>query len=123
VGRITVYGGPERRRRWSDEERLVILAEAFAPGSCVARVARQHDVSTALLYTWRRKLRRPLEPLAMAAPDGGFVETVIVAEGGAAPGHPDAAVIVVDLPHGCRVSIFGTASTTLAAAVLEVLAR
>jgi transposase-like protein len=38
---ITVMSGPERRRRWSDEERLEILAEAFAPGACVADVARQ----------------------------------------------------------------------------------
>ena len=100
------------------------------PSAVPARVDSHLDCRCVLslivarqIYTWRRKLRRPLEPLAMAAPDGGFVETVIVAEGGAAPGHPDAAVIVVDLPHGCRVSIFGTASTTLAAAVLEVLAR
>ncbi|WP_231635867.1 transposase [Novosphingobium sp. ST904] len=31
------------------------MAEAFSPGACVARVARQYDVSTALVYTWRRK--------------------------------------------------------------------
>ncbi|GAA0314781.1 hypothetical protein GCM10009087_26510 [Sphingomonas oligophenolica] len=29
----------ERRRRWSEEERLQILAEAFAPGAFVAQVA------------------------------------------------------------------------------------
>jgi transposase len=45
VGQITVFGGPERRRRWSDEERVQILAEAFAPGAFVAQVARRHDVS------------------------------------------------------------------------------
>lgn len=33
---ITVMHGPERWRRWNDEERLRILAEAFAPGACVA---------------------------------------------------------------------------------------
>ena len=35
MGQITVMTGPVRRRRWSDEERLEILAEAFAPGACV----------------------------------------------------------------------------------------
>ena len=56
MGQITVMTGPERRRRWSEEERLDILAEAFAPGACVADVSRRRDVSTSLIYTWRRKL-------------------------------------------------------------------
>jgi len=38
MGQVTVFSGPERRRRWSDEERLSILAEAFAPGASVADV-------------------------------------------------------------------------------------
>ena len=29
MGQITVMTGPERRRRWSEEERIEILAEAF----------------------------------------------------------------------------------------------
>lgn len=31
MGQITVFPGLERRRRWSDEDRLQILNEAFAP--------------------------------------------------------------------------------------------
>lgn len=30
MGQITVFSGPERRRRWSDEQRLQILTEAFS---------------------------------------------------------------------------------------------
>ena len=45
MGQVTVFSGPERRRRWSDEERLQIVAEAFAPGARVAEVCRRHDVS------------------------------------------------------------------------------
>ena len=36
MGQITVFTGPERRRRWSEEERVQILTEAFSPGACVA---------------------------------------------------------------------------------------
>jgi len=54
MGQITVFSGPERRRRWSDEQRQEILNEALAPGACVAEVARRRDVSTALVY--RREL-------------------------------------------------------------------
>ena len=54
MGQVKVFSGPERRRRWSEEQRVQILAEAFSPGACVADVARRHDVSTALIYSWRR---------------------------------------------------------------------
>lgn len=56
MGQVTVFSGPERRRRWSHEERLQILTEAFSPGACVADVCRRHDISTSLIYTWRGKL-------------------------------------------------------------------
>lgn len=52
MGQVTVFAGPERRRRWSDEERLQILAETFSPSACVADVCRRHDISTSLIYTW-----------------------------------------------------------------------
>lgn len=57
MGRVTVFSGPEQRRLWNDEERLGNPHEAFAAGACVAEVARRHDVSTALVYAWRHKLR------------------------------------------------------------------
>ncbi len=42
---ITLFSGPERRRRWSDEERLEILNEAFTPGVFEPRrVCRRHWV-------------------------------------------------------------------------------
>lgn len=56
VGQVTVFSMPERRRRWSDEERLQIVAKAFAPGVRVADVCLRHDVSSGLIYTWRRNL-------------------------------------------------------------------
>ncbi|WP_420830033.1 transposase [Croceicoccus hydrothermalis] len=43
MGQITVFSGPERRRRWSEEERLRILTEAFSPGASVTDVARRLD--------------------------------------------------------------------------------
>ena len=78
----SVFSGPERRRRWSDEERRLILAEAFSPGACAAQVARRHDVSAGLVYAWRRKLvemGREADDPALLAP--GFVEATIVEDG------------------------------------------
>src|SRR5512134_1233204 len=62
--RAEVLVGPERRRRWSVDEKLRIVREAFAPGAQIADVARRRDVSRAPIYQWRAVLRegRPAEP-------------------------------------------------------------
>jgi len=76
----------ERRRRWSDEEKLAILKETTEPGAIMAVVARRHGIGTGQLYTWRRQLLRG----AMA----GFVPVELV---------PDAPT-VPSVPHG-RIDI------------------
>jgi transposase len=113
MGQIMVFSGPERRRRWSEEERIQILTEAFSPGACVADVARRRDVSTALIYTWRNKLRQ-----SVAEP--GFAEAVVVARAGEEPPITPPAIIV-ELARGSRVSIFASAPPALAAAALKAL--
>ena len=111
MGQITVFSGPERRRRWSEEQRVLILTEAFSPEACVADVARRHDVSTALIYSWRNKLRQPVaEP--------GFAEAVVDDSVAALIGSP---AIIVELGRGRRVSILASASPALAAAALKAL--
>jgi len=113
MGQITVFSGPERRRRWSDDQRRQIVEEAFSAGACVSRVARRHDLSTALIYTWRRKLCEPVtEP--------GFAEAMVVDGGGAEPTELRPAIIV-ELAGGSRVSIFASASSSLVATALKAL--
>src|SRR5438034_7720795 len=53
-----VLTGPERRRRWSVEEKLRILAQSVAPGSSVMLVCRMHAISSGQLYTRWRQFRR-----------------------------------------------------------------
>jgi transposase len=53
-----VLSGPERRRRWSTEEKLHILAQSVAPGSSPALTRRLHGISSGQLYTWRKQFRR-----------------------------------------------------------------
>jgi len=121
MSRMTVLTGPERRRRWSDDERLKILTEAFSLGACVSEVARRHDVSTALIYGWRRKLRRELSAPAPSSMLGtGFAKAVLTDE--PEPEVLEAcAAIVIDLPGGGRVSIAASTPPALAAAALKAL--
>lgn len=46
----------ERRRRWSDEQKLAVLRETTEPGAIVSMVARRHGINTGQLYTWRKQL-------------------------------------------------------------------
>jgi transposase len=55
MGRMEILTGVERRRDWSDDEKLSILQEAADPGAKIADVARRHDIKPQQIYTWRRK--------------------------------------------------------------------
>src|ERR1700693_2785050 len=52
-----ILSGPERRRRWSSEEKAGIVAEVMLAGATVTEVARRHGISRGLLYTWRGEAR------------------------------------------------------------------
>ena len=69
--RIDIRVGVERRRRWGREDKLRIVRESLAPNVVVAEVARRHEVSTSLLYTWRKQ--------ALAGLLGGFMPVRILA--------------------------------------------
>lgn len=46
--------GRERRRRWSVEEKLVMVRASFEPGHSVSLVARQHGINPNQLFHWRK---------------------------------------------------------------------
>ena len=54
VQRRAEVTGAVRRRRWSDEEKGRIVAEAIASGAVIADVARRHDLAPQHLSNWIR---------------------------------------------------------------------
>ena len=85
---IEVLRGVERRRRWSIEQKLEILAEAARPGMAVSEVARRHDLHPNQVFKWRRQTRSgELAPTATP----GFVPVVF----------PDAPVPAPLVGDGC----------------------
>ncbi|WP_432423277.1 transposase [Sphingomonas lycopersici] len=50
--------GRERRRHWSDAEKLEILAAVGLNGETLARVARRYDVSRSQIYNWRGQFKK-----------------------------------------------------------------
>ena len=108
---IEVLSSPERRRRWSAEQKRSIVAEAFAPGASVCEVARRADVVPNLIYRWRRELR------STAA---GFAQVMV------APGADERAVtsaaLAIEFGRNIRVRIAAAAPKELACAIIKVLA-
>jgi len=51
---VTVHA--ERRRRWSAEEKLLIVRETLRPGAVARAVADRQSIGTGLLYMWRKQM-------------------------------------------------------------------
>jgi transposase len=118
--RIEVITGVRRRRSWSDEEKLRLVAECSEPGATVSEVARRHDVSAGLLFTWRRMAEgRPArgeEPCALLP--------VRVAEPPVPRGRPRrAARLKIGLPGGIKLKVDADVDPETLAAIVGVLQR
>ena len=84
--RIEVLTGPGRRRRWSDEEKAVVVAETLKPGAVVSEVARRWQVCPQQVFTWRREARSG--QLALPEPEDGGGEPAAFVPIVAGPGVP-----------------------------------
>lgn len=123
VCRAELLGGMAgRRRAWTLEQKLSVVAQMESCGN-IAAFARRHDIRTSLLYTWRREFRYALaarqassapSPVGPAAPM--FVP--VVADN---PGPLSGDVAIEVEVGGAVVRIGRTASVDLATAVLRAL--
>jgi transposase-like protein len=52
--KVEVITGVARRRRFSTELKLALVAESMQPGMSVSYVARRHGLSPSLVFRWRR---------------------------------------------------------------------
>jgi transposase len=119
---VEVLTGPERRRKWPDEIKIAIVAEAMADGVVVSDVARRHDVTPSQLFGWMRQFREaalatiaPPEP-PMFAP---AVVDVVPAVPSPAPAEP-AAEIEISV-GAATVRIRGAVDVKTLVAVLKAL--
>ena len=70
MSRVEVITGPERRRRWSEEQKRQVVAEAFGPGGVVVEVARRAAICAGQIYRWRKELQEATQ---------GFSEVIVAA--------------------------------------------
>ena len=125
--RGAVLVGPERRRRWSVEEKLRILAQSVAPGASVMPVCRMHGISSGQLYTWRRQFRTGeltgFAPVTVAAPVGQLAAPAASADPASPPegDRPAGGLIEVDLPSGVKLRLTGAVDEAVLRRVLSAL--
>jgi hypothetical protein len=48
--RVEVLGGVERRRRWSQDDKVRIVEETLAPGAKVTEVARRNGIAASVVW-------------------------------------------------------------------------
>jgi transposase len=139
-GRVEIITGPERRRRWSDEEKLQLVEEACRPGNSLSQVARQRGINASQLFGWRRQamakgLIRDRRSEPRAAPALTFAPVEVAEE----PATPDAreearparrrkatrmsGIIEIELESGDRVRVEGCTDASLVARIITALRR
>lgn len=141
------------RRFWTVEQKLGMLRDAFGPGGSVRGAIERHEITSGLLYTWRKRAMsgllfdRPVAGSMSEAP--GLAEVRIIGgeeaqpiqgiEGhqamlrapvlAVAPSPPSATStdtpgrIAIELPSGVRLSVDATVDTEALGRVLSALAR
>ena len=113
---VEVINDAGRRRQWTREQKEAILRAAFAPGAVVTAVARQYDITTGLLYSWRKKLWKPL-------PAVGFAQVVATADH-SVPVQPAPCAMAIEVEiGGGKIRIPPSMPPALAAAVIGALVK
>lgn len=72
--RIEIITGTGRRKAWTVEEKLRLVAEASAGRGSVAAVSRRYGVCRSLLFRWRRQVAA-----GELGGSAGFVPVVVAA--------------------------------------------
>ena len=115
--RIAVVGG---RRRWSVDQKLSILREAFGPDGSVSATCQRHAVGSGMLYTWRRQALSGDLTGAKRASVPSFAEGEVSGPTTALAGSGH---IGIELPSGVRLTVDAAVDTDALARVMSVLAR
>ncbi len=127
--RIEVVARVSGRRRWTVEQKLAILRDAFGPNGSVRDTVERHEVGSGQLYTWRQQamsgtLAGTARPTALA-----FAQVQIAHDAPTVPLLPAPTLpeptgkIGIELPSGIRLSVDAGFDAEALARVLSVISR
>jgi len=136
-----LLGRVERRRRFSVEQKLAVLAETTAPGANMSEVARRHGLVPAQVYKWRRLAELGVIGVPGASELPSFVAVEITKDVPSLPSpvpesrrarvndapprwrRKKAGLIEIELEGGRRVRVDRDVDAAALERVLDVLAR
>ena len=136
-----LLGRVERRRRFSVEQKLAVLAEATSPGANMSEVARRHGLVPAQVYKWRRLAELGVIGMPGASELPSFVAVEIAQDVPSLPAvvpeskpaavndaprrrrRKKAGLIEIELVGGRRVRVDRDVDAAALERVLDVLAR
>ena len=109
-----------RRRRWSTDEKLRIVAESFSGPRLVSTIARRHGISPSLLFAWRRAFHAGVSK----PPQATFIPALIVPESRPDDLQPSAAGRVeIVARNGRRLIVDASLDVAAIARLLDVVER
>ena len=130
---MEIITGVERRRRWSLEEKLRIVAETEQPGSGIAEIARRYEISRGLLWNWRSQVRRGalrLDPppvflpvRTIREPANGHDTKYMAPSVGSGAEQVTGSKIEITLPDGTSVRVGHDVGLTMLRRVMTALRR
>ncbi|AIT78493.1 transposase [Novosphingobium pentaromativorans US6-1] len=125
TGRVEIVGRVSGRRRWTVEQKLAILRDAFGPDGSVRSACERHEVGSGQLYTWRR--------LAMSGELTGTRRTALPAFAEVEISEPllpavssparAGGEIGIELPSGVKLTVDTAVDADALARVISVLSQ
>jgi len=123
--RIEVVSRVSGRRRWTVEQKLAVLRDAFGPDGCIRTAVERHDVGSGSIYTWRRQAMSGELAGVRKLPEPAFAEVRI----GEPPALPAPIVplvpglIGIELPSGIKVTVDAAVDVEALSRVIGALTR
>jgi transposase len=110
-----------RRRRWSESEKLRIVAESFNGPRLVSATARRYGILPSQLYTWRRVFRA--ERIGAEGSVPGFVPAMIIPDMPPGSGRGTTGRMEIVISKGRRIIVDAGVDAAALARVVAVLDR
>ena len=111
-----------RRRRWTEDEKLRIVAESLSGARQGSSTARRHGISRSLLMTWRRQFRA--QPAPGMEVGSGFVPALVVPESPvSSPATLSSTRMEIVVSRDRRIIVDAGVDVAALARVLDLLSR
>ncbi|WP_272799492.1 transposase [Sphingobium sp. AntQ-1] len=123
--RIEVVSRVSGRRRWTVDQKVAVLRDAFGSDGCVRTACERHDVGSGSIYTWRRQAMSGELAGVRKLPEPAFAE-VRISEPPALPAPIAPLVpglIGIELPSGIKVTVDAAVDVDVLSRVIGALAR